>query len=262
MDKSMQTENEVFDATTGFSEEKPHEEAGQRFRRVFFARGMVAFGLVVLLLLFCTAIFAPLLAPYDPYRPGTAPSLLQPTLAHPLGTDLLGRDTLSRLIYGSRTALMVGFISVAVASLIGITLGLVSGYFGGFINVFIMRAVDAFMCFPMILLALVVAAVLGGGLQNVIIALSVATVPGYARITHGLTLSIKENDFILAQQAMGAKGCPYHYPAYSSQCPAAADRADDHATGQPDPGRGRAEFPGHRHRTSGRRLGGHGQRRL
>ena len=88
-------------------------------------------------------------------------------------------------------------------------MGVVSGYFGGFTNVFIMRAMDAFMCFPMILLALVVAAVLGGGLHNVIIALSVATVPGYARITHGLTLSIKENDFILAQRPWAARlGAP------------------------------------------------------
>jgi len=111
---------------------------------------------------------------------------------------------LSRLIYGSRTALMVGFISVGIASIIGITLGLVSGYFGGMMNIIIMRAMDAFMCFPMILLALVIAAVLGGGIHNVIIALSVAIIPGYARVMHGLTLSIKENDYIMAEQAMGA----------------------------------------------------------
>jgi ABC-type dipeptide/oligopeptide/nickel transport system permease subunit len=188
---------------TGFSEYIPQVSASQRFRRVFFSRGMVVFGLVVLLILLLTAIFAPWLAPYDPYKPGTAASLLKPCLSHPLGTDLLGRDTLSRLIYGSRTALMVGFISVAIASMVGVTLGVISGFFGGVSNMLIMRSIDAFMCFPMILLALVVAAVLGGGLHNVIIALSVATIPGYARITHGLTLSIKENDFVMAQQAMG-----------------------------------------------------------
>jgi peptide/nickel transport system permease protein len=192
--------------TTGteFSEAPPRVSEWQRFRRVFFSRGVVVFGLIILLLLLFTAIFVAWLAPYDPYQPGVADSLLQPCKEHPLGTDILGRDTLSRLIYGSRTALMVGFISVGIASIIGITLGLISGYFGGIVNMFIMRAMDAFMCFPMILLALVIAAVLGSGIHNVIIALSVAITPGYARVMHGLTLSIRENDYILAQQAMGA----------------------------------------------------------
>jgi len=189
---------------TGFSEAPPRVSEWRRFRRVFFSRGVVVFGLIVLLLLLFTAIFVAWLAPYDPYQPGVADSLLQPCKEHPLGTDILGRDTLSRLIYGSRTALMVGFISVGIASIIGITLGLISGYFGGIVNMFIMRAMDAFMCFPMILLALVIAAVLGSGIHNVIIALSVAITPGYARVMHGLTLSIRENDYILAQQAMGA----------------------------------------------------------
>jgi peptide/nickel transport system permease protein len=189
---------------TDFSEAPPRVSEWQRFRRVFFSRGVVVFGLIILLLLLFTAIFVAWLAPYDPYKPGVADSLLQPCKAHPLGTDILGRDTLSRLIYGSRTALMVGFISVGIASIIGITLGLISGYFGGIVNMFIMRAMDAFMCFPMILLALVIAAVLGSGIHNVIIALSVAITPGYARVMHGLTLSIRENDYILALQAMGA----------------------------------------------------------
>jgi ABC-type dipeptide/oligopeptide/nickel transport system permease subunit len=165
---------------------------------------VVLFGLIILFLLVFTAIFAAWLAPYNPYKPGLADSLLQPNKENLLGTDTLGRDTLSRLIYGSRTALMVGFISVGVASVIGITLGLIAGYFSGIANIVIMRTMDAFMCFPMILLALVIAAVLGGGLHNVIIALSVAIIPGYARVTHGLTLSIIENDYILAERAMGS----------------------------------------------------------
>lgn len=189
---------------TGASEAPPTVSEWQRFKRVFFSRGVVAFGLIVLLLLVFAAIFAAWLAPYDPYKLGVADSLLQPNKENLLGTDILGRDTLSRLIYGSRTALMVGFISVAVASVIGIALGLIAGYFGRFANIIIMRAMDAFMCFPMILLALVIAAVLGGGLHNVIIALSVAIIPGYARVTHGLTLSIIENDYILAERAMGS----------------------------------------------------------
>jgi len=195
---------EELSKSTNFSETPPRVSEWKRFGRVFFSRGVVLFGLIILLVLLITAIFAPKLAPYDPYKPGVAGSLLQPSLQHPLGTDILGRDTLSRLIYGSRTVLMVGFISVGIASIIGVTLGIVSGYFGGIINMFIMRAMDAFMCFPMILLALVIAAVLGGGIHNVIIALSVAIIPGYARVMHGLTLSIRENDYILAERAMGA----------------------------------------------------------
>jgi len=187
-----------------FSELPPRVSEWRRFRRVFFSRGIVVFGLVVLLLLLFTAIFAAWLAPYDPYKPVPDKSLAQPGKEHLLGCDLLGRDTLSRLIYGSRTALMVGFISVGVASVIGIPLGIIAGYSGGFANIIIMRIMDALMCFPMLLLSLVIAAVLGNGIHNVIIALSVATIPGYARVTHGVTLSIKENDYIMAQWAMGS----------------------------------------------------------
>ena len=187
-----------------FLELPPRVSEWRRFRRVFFSRGIVVFGLITLLLLLFTAIFAAWLAPYDPYQLSPEDSLAQPGREHLLGADLLGRDTLSRLIYGSRTALMVGFISVTVAGIIGIGLGLIAGYATGFANILIMRIMDALMCFPMLLLSLVIAAVLGNGIHNVIIALSVATVPGYARVTHGLTLSIKENDYIMAQWAMGS----------------------------------------------------------
>lgn len=192
--------------TSDFVELPPRISEWRRFRRVFFSRGVVVFGMVVLVLLLLTAIFAAWLAPYDPYKPLPKDSLAQPSREHLLGADLLGRDTLSRLIYGSRTALMVGFISVGIASVIGIPLGIMAGYAGGFTNVLIMRAMDALLCFPMLILALVVASVLGGGIQNVIIALSVATIPGYARVTCGVTLSIKENDYILAGRSMGASG--------------------------------------------------------
>jgi peptide/nickel transport system permease protein len=177
----------------------------QRFRRVFFSRTAVAVGLAVLVLFFFTAIFAPQLAPYDPYTPSGADSLAQPSARHWLGCDLLGRDTLSRIIYGSRTAIEVGFISVGVGSMIGILLGLVAGYTRGFLSALIMRFIDALMCFPLLVLSLVIAALLGNGIQNVIIALSIATIPGYARVTYGVTLSLRENDYILAQKSMGSK---------------------------------------------------------
>jgi peptide/nickel transport system permease protein len=190
--------------TTGFSEAPVRVSEWRRFRRVFFQRKVVLFGLIILTLLVITAIFAPLLAPYDPFTISMAESLQQPSGKHLLGTDLQGRDTLSRLIYGSRMALMVGFGSVLLAGIVGVTLGLVAGYFGGITNMVIMRIMDALMGFPMILLAIIIASVLGSGVHNVIIALSVATLPGYARVMHGLALSLRENDYIMAEHAMGA----------------------------------------------------------
>lgn len=187
-----------------FTEAPPHISEWRRFWRVFFQRKIVVFGLVILMLLVICAIFAPWLAPYDPYRGEMRDALSQPSAKYLLGTDIQGRDTLSRLIYGARTVLIVGFITVGIAALAGVVLGVTAGYYGGIISMVIMRFMDALMGFPMMLLALLLAAVLGGGIQNVIIALSVATVPGYARVIHGLTLSIKENDYILAQRAMGA----------------------------------------------------------
>ena len=189
---------------TEFVEVPPRVSEWQRFRRVFFQRKLVMVGLAILLLLVFTAIFAEWLAPYDPYRGDLSDSLQQPSTKYFLGTDIQGRDTLSRLIFGSRTALMVGFGSVFSAGVAGIILGLVAGHFGGITNMIIMRTMDALMGFPMLLLALVIAAVLGSGIHNVIIALSVATLPGYARVMHGLTLSVRENDYILAQRAMGS----------------------------------------------------------
>jgi peptide/nickel transport system permease protein len=196
------TESQVIEA--GIPGEGSRVSEWRRFRRVFLSRGVVIFGLVVLVIVFITAIFAEWLAPYDPYKVGTAPALLRPSWEHWLGTDNLGRDSLSRLIYGSRTALQVGFVSVLISGVIGIPLGMIAGYSGTIINSLIMRTMDALMCFPMLIFALVLAAVLGSGIWNVIIALSVATIPGYARVTHGLTLSIKENDYILAQQSIGS----------------------------------------------------------
>jgi ABC-type dipeptide/oligopeptide/nickel transport system permease subunit len=131
-------------------------------------------------------------------------ALSQPSWKYLLGTDIQGRDTLSRLIYDSRIVLIVGFITVGVAAAVGVLLGVAAGFYGGITNLVIMRLMDALMGFPMMILALILASVLGGGIQNVIIALSVASVPGYARVIHGLTLSIKETDYILAQRSMGS----------------------------------------------------------
>ena len=188
-----------------FNEAPPRVSEWSRFRRVFFSRGVVIFGLVVIVVLVLVAIFAPLLAPYDPNKTNLAAALEGPSRAHLLGTDTLGRDTMSRIIYGTRTSLEVGLVVVAVASVAGMTLGLIAGYYGGWTYTVIMRFIDALMAFPMILLALVIAALLGAGIKNVIIALSISLMPSYARMMCGQVLSVKENDYILASRSMGAE---------------------------------------------------------
>lgn len=176
----------------------------RRFWRVFMSRSLVRIGMVIIVALIITAIFAPILAPYDPYAQDLSQTLANPNTKHWLGTDSLGRDTLSRIIYGSRTSLMVGLVAVVVAAAIGMTLGLIAGYYGGWINPIIMRFVDGLLAFPMILLALAVAALLGGGIRNVIIALGVSLVPVYARLMCGQALTVKENDYVTAARAIGA----------------------------------------------------------
>ena len=190
----------------------------KRFIRVFFARPVVIFGLVVIVLLLVTAVFAPLLAPYDPYQQDLNNILDKPSLNHPLGTDTVGRDTLSRIIYGSRTSLLVGVVAIFMASAIGMFLGLISGYFGGITNTVIMRLIDALMTIPMILLALTIAALLGGGIKNIILALGVALVPPYARLMRGQAISIKENDYVLAGRAMGAKNMRVMFRHVAPNC--------------------------------------------
>jgi peptide/nickel transport system permease protein len=187
-----------------FNQAPPRVNEFNRFKRVFLGRKVVLFGLIVIFLLIFTAIFASVLSPYNPYKIDLSNKLLQPSQAHLLGTDSLGRDTLSRIIYGTRTSLIVGIITVGIAATIGITLGLTAGYFGGAVYSVIMRFMDAMQSFPMILLALVLATLLGGGLKNVILALGIGLVPSYTRLTCGQTLSVKVNDYVVAGQAMGA----------------------------------------------------------
>ena len=197
--------NTSLQATT-LSEAPPKISEWRHFYRVFLSRGLVIFGMVVILLMIITAIFAPFIAPYDPYKLGTGKVLEQPSWSHPLGTDQLGRDTLSRVIYGTQTSLEVGLIVVIAAGIVGMTLGLLAGFYTGWVNMVIMRIVDSLMCFPMILLALVIASLLGGGTKNVILALSVGLVPIYARLMCGQVLSVKNNDYVMASRSMGASG--------------------------------------------------------
>jgi peptide/nickel transport system permease protein len=176
----------------------------ERFRILFFQRKLVIVGMVIVLLFVLMAIVGPFLAPYDPYQPDVKAGLAQPSVTHLLGTDALGRDTLSRILYGARTAIIVGLITVALGTSIGIILGLLSGYFGGVTSMIIMRIMDALMTFPMLLLALIIASILGGGIQNVIIALTIGTIAPYSRIVNGQALSVSQNDYIIASRSFGS----------------------------------------------------------
>jgi len=189
--------------TAGFQEAPVRVSEWKRFWRIFLKRRIVIFGLVVFALLIIAAVFAPLLAPFNPYVGIMEDSLQNPNSKHWLGTDITGRDTLSRIIFGARSVLEVGFITVFVGAVIGFALGMIAGYFGGVLSAVILRVMDAMMSFPMLVLALLLSAVLGGGLQNVIIALTIASIPGNARVMNGLVLTTKQNDYILAGRSMG-----------------------------------------------------------
>jgi peptide/nickel transport system permease protein len=186
-------------------DEKPvHISEFRRTIRVMFGRWLVVVGVVIILLLVITAIFAPYIAPYRPNKQNLRLSIQPPSRDHWLGTDDLGRDQLSRIIYGSRIAIMVGVVAVTISGLLGMFMGLAAGYFGGWTEIIIMRLVDALMAFPPIILMLSIAAVLGGGLTNVMIAVGIGMIPTYCRLMCAQILSIKENDHILAANTIGA----------------------------------------------------------
>jgi peptide/nickel transport system permease protein len=176
----------------------------RRVFRVFFGRKLALVGMVFIGLLVLTAIFGPLISPYPPNTMDLEHQLEQPSWNHLLGTDSLGRDTLSRVIYGSRTSLIIGLAAVLSAAVIGETMGLIAAHYGGLTYSIIMRFTDALMSIPMMLNAFVIAAVLGGGVKNVIIALAVSGIAGQCRMMCGMAMTIKQNDYMLAGRALGA----------------------------------------------------------
>jgi peptide/nickel transport system permease protein len=162
-------------------------------------------GAAIVLIFTFVAIFAPLIAPYDPNRISLSGELEGPSAHHPLGQDKLGRDILSRVIYGSRVSLTVGFSVVGISVVIGILIGAVSGYKGGFYDMVIMRVIDILLSFPGILLAIAITGVLGPSLKNVIFALCIFGWVGYARLVRGQVLSLREREYVLSAKALGAK---------------------------------------------------------
>lgn len=186
-------------------DELPVRKSGiRRFMKAFFSRPAVVVCVAVLSAALLTAIFAPLLAPYDPNEQNLVESLRQPSGDHWLGTDMLGRDVLSRVIYGTRISLAVGFVVVFIAGVLGMSLGLLSGYLGGWVDTVLMRVMDAMIAVPMIVLAMALGAALGGGIVNVILSLGIAIVPTYARLMRGQVLAVKHADYVVAGTLIGA----------------------------------------------------------
>jgi peptide/nickel transport system permease protein len=181
----------------------PRRDTQRALRKLKSNRAAVG-GTVVILVLVVAAVFAPLLAPYNPYTVTLETRLQPPGAAHFLGTDELGRDILSRLLYGARVSLWVGIVTVALAGLIGVAGGLVAGYLGGYWDAVIMRLVDVFLAFPVIVLAIAIVAVRGPGLTNVLIALALVYWTTYARVARSVVLILREEEYTWAARTLGA----------------------------------------------------------
>ncbi len=165
---------------------------------------MAVAGLILVLGLFAVALLAPWLAPYDPNFIDLRQVLMPPSPAHLLGTDTLGRDVLSRIIFGARISLLVGFVAVGIATLIGVLVGALAGYYGGVADALLMRLVDLMLCFPTLFLILAVIAVLGPSIWNIMVVIGVTGWMGVARLVRAEFLSLREREFVMAARALGA----------------------------------------------------------
>ena len=197
-----------YDPESGFKvlEEPPLPPVNEfrRFCRVFFRRKIVVVGFVIMVVSILCAIFADFVAPYGPNEINFFNSLAPPSAANLLGTDVLGRCVLSRIIHGSRIALQVGVISVLLSSSVGALIGLVAGFAEGAVQSVIMRITDAIMAIPPLILQLLISTILGMGVYGVVIAISITLFPGYIRLICGQVLSVKQNDYILAERSMNS----------------------------------------------------------
>jgi peptide/nickel transport system permease protein len=176
--------------------------AGETWRRFARNRGAVV-GLAVVLVYVGMAVFADLLAPYSPVDGQLSEKLQAPSLSHLLGTDELGRDLLSRLLFGARSSLEIQMAAVVFALIVGVAWGLVAGYFGGFVDDLSMRVCDVLLAFPSILLAIAIVAILGNGLVSIVLAVGAISIPQFARLVRGVVLGIRETEYVEAARAVG-----------------------------------------------------------
>lgn len=183
----------------------PVDSPLRQFVSRFFRQKLANASLVVVIALFVLTVIGPAIAPYDPVQPDYDAILQGPTAAHWLGTDEFGRDVFSRIINGARISVTVSLTSVLIGSFIGTFVGLTAGYYGGRYDALVMRACDVLFAFPGILQAIAIIAIVGPGLQNVVIAVTVYTIPVFTRIVRGSTLALKNMMYVEAARAMGIR---------------------------------------------------------
>jgi peptide/nickel transport system permease protein len=181
----------------------PAPRLSDNLRHFLFGRWSTIFAILLVLVFLVVAVLAPFIAPYDPLAQSFLAINKGPSAQHWLGTDQFGRDVLSRMIFGSRNSLIFGLVSPILAAIFGTTLGVTAGYFGGTVDRLISRVVDMLLAFPELLLAIIIAAVLGGGFWNIVAVITVAFIPGFARVSRASTLSVKQEPFIEAAVAAG-----------------------------------------------------------
>jgi len=172
---------------------------------MIFGRKSTVFAMIVMLIFIVVAVLAPWISPYDPLAQSFLSINKPPSAAHWLGTDQFGRDVLSRMIHGSRNSLLFGLISPALAAIFGTALGVTAGYFGGAVDRIISRLIDLLLAFPELLLAIMIAAVLGGAFWNIIAVITVAFIPGFARVARASTLAVKQEPYVEAAVAVGLR---------------------------------------------------------
>jgi peptide/nickel transport system permease protein len=184
----------------------PKLTIGAELGKFVRAKPLGASGAVIIIGMLVVAAFAGMLAPYDPYQGNYGLQFARPSASHWFGTDEFGRDILSRIMYGARIALFVGFTASFVGCTIGAFLGVFSAYWGGRVDLFLERVMDILLAFPQLILALAIASILGPAVQNVVIAIAIPVIPRVARVVRAAALSVKENVYVEAVQALGARG--------------------------------------------------------
>lgn len=191
-------------ALTPIRERKNFFPSSTRLRYLTGRYGLLWIGLLLVGLMTCAAVLAPVISPYDPLAQNLDERLLPPGIKHFFGTDVLGRDVFSRMLFGARVSLWVGFVSISISVSIGLVLGLLAGYFRGLLDECIMRFVDVMLCFPSFFLILAVIAFLEASLVNIMVVIGLTSWMGVARLVRAETLSLRERDFILAARLSGA----------------------------------------------------------
>ena len=194
-----------IELNTNVNEKKTRYKLFKNVLNMLIKNKAALIGLIIIFLLIIVALFGKFFMPYDPYVGELSQSLQAPSAAHIFGTDEQGRDILSRIIDGTKISLRVGVTSVAVALSIGTVIGSIAGYYGGKIDMLLMRIMDIILAFPSLLLAIAFMSVLGRGIDKAVVALSIVTIPEYARIVRGCILTVKENEYVQAARVIGNK---------------------------------------------------------